>query len=166
MGLSERASLPALGTLCGSGIPIGELVTQEELQEQFAKYATHTGHLRTANPIPTHWQAESVGSQKRMGSWRKWLQKCGLYPTGSLQGPPGHTQGSREKATLGPAEGEGRRQRAMQGAGWAKKRQMESLNRGVSLHTHHHAHFVLKQLCQPSAKQSQPPTPPTRRSPG
>lgn len=42
------------GTSSGSGISIEELVTQEGLQEQFAKDSTHTGHLRTADPIPTH----------------------------------------------------------------------------------------------------------------
>lgn len=119
LGLSGRASLPALGTPCGSGIPSEELVTQEGLQEQFAKDSTHTGHLQTADPIPTHWQAESGGSHKRRGSWQKWFQKCGLCPPGSLQGPPGlfakASRGPREEATLGPAAGEGRRQRAVQG---------------------------------------------------
>lgn len=115
----------------------------------------HTGHLRTADPIPTHRQTESVGSHRRRGSWQKWLQKCGLYPTGSLQGPPGHTQGSREKATSDPAEGEGRRQRAVQGARRARKRQMESLT--MELHcTHVGTHTLLEQLRQPSAKQCQP----------
>lgn len=54
-----------------------------------------------------------------------------------------------------PAEGEGRRQRAVQGARRARKRRMESLT--VELHsTHVSTHTLLKQLRQPSAKQCQP----------
>lgn len=105
-----------------------------------------------------------MGSHKRRGSWQKWLQKCGLYPTGSLQGPPGHTQGSRGKGHLGPSRR--RRQEAESRArGTMGQEKADRVTKcGVSLHTRHHTHFVLKQLRQPAAKQFQPPTPPTRPS--
>lgn len=60
--------------------------------------------------------------------------------------PPGatwaHPRLAGEKATLDPAEGEGRRQRAVQGARWARKRQIESLT--VVFHC---THVITHTLC-------------------
>lgn len=99
------------GVPSSSGIPIGELVTQEGLQEPFAKDSTHTGHLRTADPIPTHWQAESGGSHKRPG-WQKWLRSVACTRQPASRGHLAHPRleggkkppWGQQKATAGGRE--------------------------------------------------------------
>lgn len=164
MGLSGRASLPALGASCGSGIPIEELFTQEGLQEQFAKDSTHRSPPNSRsdpNPLAgaSLWGHTQDGAPGRSGS-KSVVCTQQAASRGHLGTPKAHG-GERPPWTQQKAKAGGREScKGHDGSGkgrWSHKR-------GVSLHTCHHTHFVLKQLRQPAAKQFQPPTPPTRPS--
>lgn len=142
LGLSGRASLPALGTSCGSGIPIEELFTQEGLQEQFAKDSTHRSPPNSrSDPNPLA-GGSLWGHTKDRAPGRSGSRSVVCTGQEASRGHLGTPKARGEKATLDPAEGKGRRQRAVQGARWARKRQIESLS--VVFHC---THIITHTLC-------------------
>lgn len=142
LGLSGRASLPALGTSCGSGIPTEELFTQEGLQEQFAKDSTHRSPPNSRSD-PNPLAGAVCGVTQKTGLLAEVAPKVWSVPN---RQPPGatwaHPRFAGGRGHLGPSRR--RRQEAESRArGTMGQEKADGVTKcGVSLHTRHHTHTL------------------------
>lgn len=114
-------------------------------------YSLTKGAARAVTKDPTHRpplnsrpNSQPTGRCSLVGSQDAEVAvECGLYPAGRPRGPPGQHPRPAGRGHLGPSRRQRQEAEDPSGGTMARKKQIKSLNCGVSLHTHQHAYSAV-----------------------